>query len=145
MRQRVLTALPVASAWRCSSARSRSSASSFAPVGWHQIAGAIADVPVMRLGAALVLTALNYLVLTGYDLLAFKYIGRACPPGASRAPPSWPTPSPITSGFAMFSGASVRYRFYTRWGVTPDELSRIIFSYSVTFWLGLSRSAASAW
>jgi len=31
----------------------------------------------------------------------------------------------------------VRYRFYSRWGVTADELSRIVFSYSVTFWLGL--------
>ena len=37
----------------------------------------------------------------------------------------------------MFSGAAVRYRFYTRWGVTAQELSRIVFSYSVTFWLGL--------
>ena len=24
-----------------------------------------------------------------------------------------------------------------RWGVTAEELSRIVFSYSVTFWLGL--------
>ena len=37
----------------------------------------------------------------------------------------------------MLSGASVRYRFYTRWGLTGEELSRIVFSYSVTFWLGL--------
>jgi phosphatidylglycerol lysyltransferase len=37
----------------------------------------------------------------------------------------------------MLSGGSVRYRFYTRWGVTAEELSRIVFSYSVTFWLGL--------
>ena len=37
----------------------------------------------------------------------------------------------------MLSGASVRYRFYSRWGVTAQELSRIVFSYSVTFWLGL--------
>ena len=40
----------------------------------------------------------------------------------------------------MLSGASVRYRFYTRWGVTAEELSRIVFSYSVTFWLGLLRA-----
>ena len=37
----------------------------------------------------------------------------------------------------MLSGASVRYRFYTRWGVTAEELSRIVVRYSVTFWLGL--------
>src|SRR6185436_641009 len=40
-------------------------------------------------------------------------------------------------GFAMVSGASVRYRFYSRWGVKPDELSRIVISISITFWLGL--------
>ena len=40
-------------------------------------------------------------------------------------------------GFAALSGASVRYRFYSRWGVTADQLSRIVFSYSVTFWVGL--------
>src|SRR4030095_16579567 len=40
-------------------------------------------------------------------------------------------------GFAMLSGASVRYRFYTRWGLTADELSRVVISYSVTFWVGL--------
>src|SRR6185369_5064866 len=40
-------------------------------------------------------------------------------------------------GFAMVSGASVRYRFYTRWGVTAEELSRIVVAYSMTFWLGL--------
>jgi len=28
-------------------------------------------------------------------------------------------------GFAMLSGASVRYRFYTRWGVSAEELSRL--------------------
>jgi hypothetical protein len=31
-------------------------------------------------------------------------------------------------GIAMLSGATVRYRFYTRWGVTPEDLSRIVFS-----------------
>jgi hypothetical protein len=40
-------------------------------------------------------------------------------------------------GFALISGASIRYRFYTRWGLGAEELSRIIFSYSITFWLGL--------
>ena len=37
----------------------------------------------------------------------------------------------------MLSGASVRYRFYTRWGLTAAELSSVVISYSVTFWLGL--------
>jgi phosphatidylglycerol lysyltransferase len=34
------------------------------------------------------------------------------------------------------SGASVRYRFYTRWGITAEDLSRIVVLCAVTFWLG---------
>ena len=31
----------------------------------------------------------------------------------------------------------MRYRFYSRWGITGPQFSRIVISYSVTFWLGL--------
>ena len=47
-------------------------------------------------------------------------------------------------GFAMLSGASVRYRFYTRWGITADELSRIVFSTRRHSGWGCCCSAASA-
>ena len=83
------------------------------------------------------LTSINYAVLTGYDFLAFAYIGRRLP-GVQVALASFLSYAVSNNvGFAMLSGASVRYRFYTRWGLTGEELSRIVFSYSVTFWLGL--------
>ena len=37
----------------------------------------------------------------------------------------------------MLSGAAVRFRFYTRWGVGALELSKIVLFQSTTFWLGL--------
>ncbi len=37
----------------------------------------------------------------------------------------------------MLSGAAVRFRFYTRWGVGALELSRIVLFQTTTFWLGL--------
>ncbi len=104
---------------------------------WHMLVGDVFNTPPASLGLAALFTVGNYAVLTGYDFLAFAYIGRRL---------SW-TRIVLTSflayaiannvGFAMISGASVRYRFYTRWGVTAEELSRIVFSYAVTFWLGL--------
>ena len=79
----------------------------------------------------------NYAVLTGYDFLAFMYIGRH-PPWRRVVMTSFLAYAISNNvGFAMLSGASVRYRFYTRWGITAEELSRIVFSYVVTFWLGL--------
>jgi phosphatidylglycerol lysyltransferase len=106
-------------------------------VTWHELKAAVLGTPVSRLGLALALTALNYTLLTGYDLLAFAYIGKAFSRARIAAVSFLAYAISNNVGFAMLSGASVRYRFYTRWGLTVEDLSRIVISYSVTFWLGL--------
>ena len=84
-----------------------------------------------------VLTAVNYGILTGYDFLAFAYLGRHLPWRRVVLTSFLAYAISNNVGFAMLSGASVRFRFYTRWGITAEQLSRIVFSYVVTFWLGL--------
>jgi phosphatidylglycerol lysyltransferase len=106
-------------------------------VSWHDLTFDARQLPSSRLLLAVVLTWINYAVLTGYDFLAFAYIDRR-PPRTHVALASFLSYAISNNvGFAMLSGASVRYRFYTRWGLNGEELSRIVFSYSVTFWLGL--------
>ncbi len=106
-------------------------------VSWHDLIADVFSTPPSRLVFAAGLTALNYAALTGYDLLAFAYIRKKIPRTRVALASFLAYAISNNVGFAMLSGASVRYRFYTRWGVTADELSRIVFSYSVTFWLGL--------
>ena len=106
-------------------------------VSWHELTGDVLRTPPRQLGFAVLLTVLNYAILTGYDLIAFAYIGRRLARGRIMLASFLAYAIANNVGFAMLSGASVRYRFYTRWGVTAAELSRIVFSYSVTFWLGL--------
>lgn len=106
-------------------------------MSWHALSADIFATPYDRLALAVVLTCINYGALTGYDLLAFAYIGKHLPRRHIAAASFLSYAISNNIGFAMLSGASVRYRFYTRWGVTAEELSRIVFSYSVTFWLGL--------
>jgi phosphatidylglycerol lysyltransferase len=106
-------------------------------VSWRDLTFDIRQLPPSRFLLAIGLTWINYAVLTGYDFLAFAYIARR-PPRLNVALASFLSYAISNNvGFAMLSGASVRYRFYTRWGVSREELSRIVFSYSVTFWLGL--------
>lgn len=106
-------------------------------VTWLALTRDIVAMPPMRLAAALALTALNYAVLTVYDQLAFVYIRK--PLARARVALASFVAYAVANnvGFAMLSGASVRYRFYTRWGVTAEELSRIVFFYATTFWVGL--------
>ena len=106
-------------------------------VSWHELTATIMATPRERLGLAIGLTALNYLALTGYDQLAFAYIRKPLPRVHIAVASFLAYTISNTIGFAMLSGASVRYRFYTRWGISAEDLSRIVVSYSTTFWLGL--------
>jgi lysylphosphatidylglycerol synthetase-like protein (DUF2156 family) len=108
-----------------------------AHVTWQTLSHDVMNTPPARLAGAILLTAINYAALTGYDLIAFAYIGRRFPRRHIAAVSFLAYAIANNVGFAMWSGASVRYRFYTRWGITVEELSRIVFSYTVTFWLGL--------
>lgn len=106
-------------------------------LSWHGLIAHVMAMPRGRLWLAALLTAINYAALTGYDFLAFAYIGKRVPKLHIAITAFLAYALSNTIGFAMVTGASIRYRFYSRWGVTAGDLSKIVFSYSVTFWLGL--------
>ena len=49
-------------------------------VTWHELVRDVASTPRRQLGLALLVTVLNYGVLTGYDFLALAYIGKRLAP-----------------------------------------------------------------
>ena len=106
-------------------------------VSWRTLSTTLTGMPLRLVLAAVGLTALNYAVLTAYDFIALRSIGRTLPRWRVAFASFLAYAIANNVGFAMLSGASVRYRFYTRWGISADELSRVVISYSVTFWVGL--------
>ena len=136
-RQRIITALPILAGLTMFLVALEVLRLELRAASWHVITADVANTPWRYLLSALGLTAINYLVLTGYDILAFQSIGKVLPKKQIAGAALLAYAIAHNIGFAMLSGASVRYRFYSRWGVTADELSRIMFSYSLTFWLGL--------
>lgn len=87
----------------------------------HTLVRDVFGTPPRQLVAALVLTAINYAVLTGYDFLAFAYIRRRLPHGRIALTSFVAYAIANNVGWSMVSGASVRYRFYTRWGSAPTN------------------------
>jgi phosphatidylglycerol lysyltransferase len=98
---------------------------------------ALTGIPASALLVAIALTALNYAVLTGYDVLAFIDIGRPLARWRICLASFVGYAIANSLGFAALSGATARYRFYLRWGVTPQQIVRVIVFYQGTFWLGL--------
>ncbi|NJR68697.1 MAG: UPF0104 family protein [Synechococcales cyanobacterium CRU_2_2] len=96
----------------------------------------IATIPRSAVALAVLLTAVNYWILTGYDTLALRYV---------RHPLSYPCSALVGAiayaisnniGFTFLSGGAIRYRFYRRWGVSAGAIAQVILFCNLSFWMG---------
>ena len=81
-----------------------------------KLAAALKQFPASALALAAFYTFLNYLILTGYDQLAFIYIRRPIAKWQIAMASFVGYAIANNVGFALLSGTSARYRFYSRWG-----------------------------
>ena len=107
--------------------------------GYHyrDLAAGARAVPVPRLLSALLLTCLSYLVLTGYDALAFRYIHRTLEYGKIAFASFIGYAFSNNIGLSMLAGSSVRYPLYTSWGLSILEVTKLVAFYTLSLWLGL--------
>lgn len=112
---------------------------------WESAKQIIQDFQWQQLLAALAFSGLGYLCLGAYDLLAVRTLGYSI---------SWRQALYVgflsyavsnNAGQAMLSGGSIRFRFYSEWGLNPAAIGKIILFGSSTYLLGaLSLFCASA-
>lgn len=104
---------------------------------YRDVVNAVSAIPKSRLSWSIWLTAFGYLVMIGYDILGFNYVGLSL---------SWNKIAFVnfissvfsnTIGFALLTGTAIRYRFYTNWGVPGIAIAQIIAFANFTFWLGM--------
>ena len=102
-----------------------------------QLVEAVLAVPVPRLLGAAGFAAASYLCLTCFDYLALRYVGKPLPyPKAALA--SFTALSlGHNIGLAALSSGAVRYRFYSRWGLSTGEVAKVIAFCGITVGLGL--------
>ncbi len=105
-------------------------------VSYQEVRQSVRGLPPSALLLSILFTAANYAILCCFDLLAFRYVGRRLNDWKVAATSFIGYAVANNVGFAIISGTSVRYRFYSRWGLTAQEISRIVVFYSGTFWLG---------
>jgi uncharacterized membrane protein YbhN (UPF0104 family) len=110
----------------------------------YQLVDGVTTVPEARLLAAGAFAAASYLCLTGFDFLALRYVGRplAYPKVALASFTSLSLGHNI--GFAALSSGAVRYRFYSRWGLEPGEIAKVVLFCGLTVGLGLLGLAGAA-
>ena len=94
-------------------------------------------MPMRIIFAAVALTVINYLVLAGYDWLALRFTGHTqipLPKMIAAALLSYAISN--NTGHAWAAGGSIRYRFYSKWGVPGWDILKISLFQTITYLLG---------
>ncbi|HYM34245.1 MAG TPA: lysylphosphatidylglycerol synthase domain-containing protein, partial [Steroidobacteraceae bacterium] len=105
---------------------------------WRDVLQHMRDIPAANVGGAALITALSYLLLTGFDALGIKYTGRHVPYRRTALISFMAYAFGHNVGVAAFSGAALRYRLYSAMGLGVVDVATIVGFCSLTTALGLS-------
>lgn len=92
----------------------------------EELKSAIMSIPAKNLFYALAASILGYVALSTYDYLALKYIKKKLQAW------KWVFTGFVgfsisnNAGHAIVSGGAVRYRFYSRWGISAGDIVKMI-------------------
>lgn len=104
----------------------------------HDVSAGLAAVSSGRVLLALVVTVVNYVALTLYDVLALGHAGHRLPYPRVGFTSFVGYAFGHNLGASFLSGGSVRYRLYSAWGLTALDVARVSVFNALTFWLGLA-------
>lgn len=105
-------------------------------ITWEEFMAGLTGVPPIYLAFAALLIALNYGLLISYDLLALRYLCRSLPLRRV-AMVSFLGYSLGNNLGTLLAATPIRFRFYTRWGLSPSQIVVMISILGLTFWSGL--------
>ncbi len=108
-----------------------------ATLHYRDIRLAVAAVPRSQLLLGLALTALGYAALVSYDWLSLRYVQRTLPARKVAFVGFVAYALSQSLGFPMLLGGSLRYRFYSAWGLSSADIALAVGFNAVTFWLGV--------
>jgi phosphatidylglycerol lysyltransferase len=103
---------------------------------YQDILHSLEALPAKRLYVGLGLTLLNYLIMSCYDILALRYIQYRLPYRKIAFTSFIGYAFSNNFGLSMLAGGSVRYRLYSAWGLSAEEITKVVGFCSLTLWLG---------
>lgn len=109
-----------------------------------EIAGQAFAVPAHNVALAFVFAAASYLTLTLFDYFALRYARHPLPYRRVALASFTALSLGHNIGFAALSSGAVRYRFYARWGLSAEEVVKVILFCGVTVGVGLAVLAVAA-
>lgn len=103
---------------------------------YAEVAGYLEALPMSYVLLAIGLTFLTFVVLTGYDTLALRYVDAELSTRRVMFSAFIGYAVSQAIGNPILTGGSVRYRLYSSWGISPAKVAKSILFAGISFWLG---------
>lgn len=111
---------------------------------FDEIVRALKSIPASNLMLGLAFVAGSYFCLSCNDALAVRYAGKPLAFYQTALASFTGLSIGHNVGVAALSSGAIRYRFYSRWGLTTEDIAKVILFCGVTVGLGLATLGAVA-
>jgi len=101
-----------------------------------EVAQFLRAIEPMRLVVIALWTVISYSILTGYDLLALRFLRKRIPYPQVALASFVGSSISKNLGISWLTGGSMRYRFYSRRGLTLKDVSKLVLFNTSTFLCG---------
>ncbi len=113
-------------------------------VRYDEVVAALGATTWTSIALAILFTVLSFAALSAYDLNALAYIGQKLPPVPVAMTAFSAYAVGNTAGFGALSGGAIRFRGYSRLGLSPEDIGRVIAFVTFAFGFGLLAVSALA-
>lgn len=104
---------------------------------YREILNSLGTIGGDRLLLSLIFTILNYLFLTGYDILGCRYVRHPLRKRKIVLAAFIGHALGNSVGIGLLTGSAIRFRFYSAWGLSPVQSAQVIAFSNISFWLGI--------
>ena len=104
---------------------------------WDEIVQSVRAIPAWNMTLALFYCALSYVCLTGFDWAGVRYVKNDLPYPKIALASFVSLGLGQSIGLAGLSSGAIRYRYYSHWGMSTEDVAKIVLLSGVTVGLGL--------
>jgi uncharacterized membrane protein YbhN (UPF0104 family) len=103
-----------------------------------EIVKSVGDIPTANLALALLFAFASYLCLTGFDWCGVRYVKNDLPYPKIALASFIALSIGQSVGMSGLSSGALRYRYYAHWGMTTEDVAKIVLLSGVTVGLGMA-------
>ena len=110
----------------------------FSEYSLREVIGSVREIPAQNLALAMLFAFGSYICLTGFDWAGVRHVHSDLPYPKIGLASFIALSIGQSVGFSGLSSGALRYRYYARWGLSTEDVAKIVLLSGVTVGVGMA-------